>query len=67
MKHVKIDNKIDQLADWFNSTDGTYPEIDAFAGNFGYQASKIGNIGTQITQQIRSYTDRQIKNASLNS
>ena len=26
----------DQLADWFNSPDGTYPEIDAFASNFGY-------------------------------
>ena len=64
MEPVVVDNMVDQLADWFNSPDGTYPEIDAFAGNFGYQASKIGNIGTQITQQIRSYTDRQIKNAS---
>lgn len=64
MEPVVVDNIVDQLTDWFNSPDGTYPEIDAFAGNFGYQASKIGNIGTQITQQIRSYTDRQIKNAS---
>ena len=30
------DDMIDQLADWFNSPDGTYPEIDAFAKNFGY-------------------------------
>lgn len=30
----------DQLADWFNSPDGTYPEIDEFAGNFGYNASR---------------------------
>ena len=27
----------DQLADWYNSPDGTYPEIDKFAGNFGYE------------------------------
>lgn len=31
----------DQLADWFNSPDGTYPEIDAFAGNFGYEAKVV--------------------------
>lgn len=64
MEPVVVDNMVDQLADWFNSPDGTYPEIDAFAGNFGYEASKIGNIGVQSTQQIRSYTDKQIKNAS---
>lgn len=64
MEPAVVDNMVDQLADWFNSPDGTYPDIDAFAGNFGYQASKTGNIGTQITQQMRSYTDRQIKNAS---
>ena len=64
MEPAVADDMIDQLADWFNSPDGTYPEIDAFAGNFGYQASKIGNIGVQSTQQIRSYTDKQIKNAS---
>ena len=29
-------NMIDQLADWFNSPDGTYPEIDEFASGFGY-------------------------------
>ncbi|MBO5743453.1 MAG: hypothetical protein J6R68_04140 [Clostridia bacterium] len=33
------DNIIDQLADWVNSPDGTYPEIDEFAKNFGYQGS----------------------------
>ena len=36
MEPVVVDNIVDQLADWFNSPDGTYPEIDAFAGNFGY-------------------------------
>ena len=44
MEPVVADDMIDQLADWFNSPDGTYPEIDAFAGNFGYQASKTGAV-----------------------
>lgn len=38
--YVDNDNMIDQLADWVNNPDGTYPEIDAFADNFGYDASK---------------------------
>ena len=62
MEPVVADDMIDQLADWFNSPDGTYPEIDAFAGNFGYQAK--ANVGVQSIQQTRSYTDKQIKNAS---
>lgn len=36
MEPVVSDNMVDQLADWFNSPDGTYPEIDEFAKNFGY-------------------------------
>lgn len=36
MEPVVVDDMIDQLANWFNSPDGTYPEIDDFAGNFGY-------------------------------
>jgi hypothetical protein len=44
MEPVVADDMVDQLADWFNSPDGTYPEIDAFAGNFGYQASKTGTV-----------------------
>ena len=44
MEPVVADDMIDQLADWFNSPDGTYPEIDAFAGSFGYQASKTGTV-----------------------
>lgn len=44
MEPVVADDMIDQLADWFNSPDGTYPEIDSFAGNFGYQASKTGTV-----------------------
>ena len=42
MEPVVADDMIDQLADWFNSPDGTYPEIDEFAGNFGYQIQKVG-------------------------
>lgn len=33
------DNLVDQLADWYNSPDGTYPEIDAFASELGYAPS----------------------------
>lgn len=36
MLPVIDDNIIDKLADWFNSPDGTYPEIDRFAKEFGY-------------------------------
>lgn len=43
MEPVVADDMVDQLADWFNSPDGTYPEIDEFAGNFGYQVSKVGS------------------------
>lgn len=34
--NVDDDKMIDQLADWINSPDGTYPEIDEFAKQFGY-------------------------------
>ena len=44
MEPVVADDITDQLADWFNSPDGTYPEIDAFAGNFGYEVSKTGTV-----------------------
>lgn len=29
---------VNKLADWFNSPDGTYPEFDEFAKEFGYKA-----------------------------
>lgn len=50
MEPVVVDNMVDQLADWFNSPDGTYPEIDEFAGNFGYQTSKTGTAQDFITK-----------------
>lgn len=36
MEPVVVDDLVDQLADWFNSPDGTYPDIDEFAKDFGY-------------------------------
>lgn len=41
MEPVVVDDMVDQLANWFNSPDGTYPEIDAFAANFGYEAKAV--------------------------
>ena len=41
MEPVVAEDMIDQLANWFNSPDGTYPEIDAFAANFGYEAKAV--------------------------
>lgn len=38
MEPVVVKNMVDQLAGWFNSPGGTYPEIDAFAKNFGYSS-----------------------------
>ncbi len=42
------ENTLNELADWFNSPDGTYPEIDEFASNFGYEASKINSVKSFI-------------------
>ena len=44
MEPAIVDDIVDQLADWFNSPDGTYPEIDEFAGNFGYEAKVVGTV-----------------------
>lgn len=38
--YVDDSKMIDQLADWVNSPDGTYPEIDEFAKQFGYEPGK---------------------------
>lgn len=40
----------DKLANWFNSPDGTYPEIDEFAGNFGYEAKVVGSVNDFISK-----------------
>lgn len=46
-----IDEKfIDRLADWVNSPEGTYPEIDEFATNVGYESKT--NIGSAIVSTL---------------
>lgn len=42
---VDMDSTVDQLVDWFNAEDGTYPEIDAFATWFGYTPG-VKSLGT---------------------
>ena len=37
MEPVVASNLNDQLADWFNSPNGTYPDIDKFATELGYK------------------------------
>lgn len=56
MEPVVVDDMIDQLADWFNSPDGTYPEIDEFAGNFGYTPTVKDAIST-IKNKVVNGTD----------
>ena len=51
---VVAEDMIDQLADWFNSPDGTYPEIDSFAGNFGYDAKKGGSVNDYLAKYGKS-------------
>lgn len=41
MEPVVDDKMVDKLANWVDSEDGTYPEIDEFAKKFGYDASKM--------------------------
>ena len=57
------ENMIDDLANWFNSPDGTFPEIDDFASNFGYDvkdqvtiANFIDKYGTSIKSPNAWYT-----------
>lgn len=46
-----IDKDMDKkLADWFNSPDGTYPEIDEFASNFGYEAKPIKSVKDYLSK-----------------
>lgn len=60
MEPVVAEDMIDQLADWFNSPDGTYPEIDEFAGNFGWTKQQSGK--QQIINSYVSYlTDNVAK------
>lgn len=61
MEPVVDDKMVDKLANWVNSEDGTYPEIDEFAKKFGYDASKtpkmtLADIKKQYTHGIDSKT-----------
>ena len=48
------DNMDDKLVEWFNSEDGTFPEIDEFAKEFGYDVS-------QWQQEQLKFSDLQEK------
>lgn len=63
MVPVVVEDIEQQLVDWFNSEDGTYPEIDKFAKNFGYTPNVSNGVATKL-QEVRSYTAKQIENAS---
>lgn len=54
MEPVVADNMADRLVDWFNSPDGTYPEIDEFADNFGYEVSKVRTIQSFVDKYGKS-------------
>lgn len=56
--YVDNDNMIDQLADWVNNPDGTYPEIDAFADNFGYDASNASNASKGSIFSLESFKNK---------
>lgn len=47
MEPVIADDMVDKLADWVNSEDGKYPEIDEFSKKFGYEPGKISSLGLQ--------------------
>lgn len=70
-----VDNLVDQLADWYNSPDGTYPEIDAFAGKLGYtpstkhivKNSRAGTTEKAVEQKVvkqKDYSVRKIQSAT---
>lgn len=60
MEPVVANNMIDQLADWFNSPDGTYPEIDAFAGNFGYNAKPMKEMKESAAKSLKESTAKSL-------
>lgn len=55
-----VEDLAGQLADWFNSEDGTYPDIDEFANNFGLSKAE-DSFAEQVLQKelsphYRKYT-----------
>lgn len=59
MEPVVVDDMVDQLANWFNSEDGTYPDIDNFAKNFGYVPSNLD--GKPKTKTYNSVSMDELK------
>lgn len=56
------DNIEQQIADWVNAPDGTFPEIDEFASNFGYKPNITSTISLSggrhdpvLTDSIHDY------------
>ena len=61
---VVADDMNDQLANWFNSPDGTYPEIDAFAENFGYNPYNAYNNGLANIKSPKRFSVNQFQGGS---
>lgn len=51
----------EKLADWFNSPEGTYPEIDEFASNFGYEAKPIKSVKDYLDKYGNSTKSMAVK------
>ena len=67
MEPAVVKDMVDQLANWFNSPDGTYPEIDAFASNFGYDAQKLSEVKTPLDFVNKYGMSTKSPNAWFNS
>ena len=64
MEPVVVDDMVDQLADWFNSPDGTYPEIDTFVKEFGYNPYKAYNNGLTNIKSPKRFSVNQFQGGS---
>ena len=60
-----VDDLTGQLADWFNSEDGTYPEIDEFVSNFGYKANVVQTKLKQASKIDNNLFDVSTNNALI--
>lgn len=62
------DNMDDKLVEWFNSEDGTFPEIDEFAKEFGYDASKYGidsSSATSIPSVLNTLSNNEVNGTDI--
>lgn len=58
MEPKVVDNLEDKLADWINSSDGTFPEIDEFAKEFGYVPEIKKEVGNATANGIKPIMDK---------